>query len=803
MEEKNKKSPETAKAGITVKFMAHVEKLGRPAALFISLLPALIAGALCLRAAGFAAWIFSGGSSAAAGVVLPALGLDLLALARYMPVLFVLSLPFLRGDAVSRPRALAALWSLPLLLEAALAMYFLKSGVPLGSDLFGYTSAELLVTVKGGGAPSLPMLAGLAAALAALWTLLPRLQKRGAALPPRAAAGIMAFCLVMLIAMPGQPRLGPDKGYASAVALNKTAFFAGETAAYFTPGWLKHMSTRRVSGAVFYKFRYLDPAYPFLHEEQTPDALGPYFNRTASGAAPNLVFIIVEGLGRSFSGPGAVLGSFTPGLDALAGKSLYWENFLATQGRTFGVLSSLLGSLPFGENGFAELGEAMPAHITLLSALKAQGYRLKAYAGSNADFDNDRTFYTRNGVDSIVDEAAFGPGYRKSNSWGYADRELFARVLAGEAGGGGPFVTVIKTETTHTPYTFIGQEAYAGRFEARLDQLGIPAGKKAAYRAYKEMYASVLYTDTELSSFIESYRKLPAYANTIFVITGDHRLPEIPQSTKIDRYHVPLLIFSPLLKAPARMKSVSSHLDVAPSLLAFLAHNYGLKTPRAVTWLGSGLDMETSFRNTHFVPIKQTKTNLADFVSGSWYLNGDTLYKLGDSLDIAASYDAATLGRLRGQLASFSAGNSRMVSRGLMPAGNAALIGPYEENGRAMPPAPEEDAGAAGLGVKEVRSPESAAPGKLEIEVVFSNPGEKASPAFQPLVVLMTDGAAELSETYGALEQLPAGGEVPVRMEIKSADVKPGRYFMAVIPSDPNNGKAVGTGRYRIPVLLK
>src|SRR5690606_18794789 len=56
----------------------------------------------------------------------------------------------------------------------------------------------------------------------------------------------------------------------------------------------------------------LDPDYPFLRREQTPDTLGPYFSPTSDGRPPNVVLIIVEGLGRSFSGPRAALGSFTP-----------------------------------------------------------------------------------------------------------------------------------------------------------------------------------------------------------------------------------------------------------------------------------------------------------------------------------------------------------------------------------------------------------------------------------------------------------------------------------------------------------
>jgi uncharacterized sulfatase len=58
--------------------------------------------------------------------------------------------------------------------------------------------------------------------------------------------------------------------------------------------------------------------------------------------------------------------AFTPFLDELSGKSLYWANFLATQGRTFGALPSILGSLPYAEKGFTNLGERMPNTLTLI-----------------------------------------------------------------------------------------------------------------------------------------------------------------------------------------------------------------------------------------------------------------------------------------------------------------------------------------------------------------------------------------------------------------------------------------------------
>jgi hypothetical protein len=253
--------------------------------------------------------------------------------------------------------------------------------------------------------------------------------------------------------------------------------------------------------------------------------------------------------------------------------------------------------------------------------------------------------------------------------------------------------------------------------------------------------------------------------------------------TRIGRYHVPLIILSPLLKAPARIKSVSSQFDIAPSLLAFLSHNYGLRTPQAVTWLGAGLDVEPEFRNVRQIPLKQTKTNLVDFISGTWYLNQDTLYKLGDNMDISPSSDAAAFARVNGQFGAFREANEQFAKTlALMPEGSEAKTLPYSEEARLKPAAQQQETEAAGLYVREVRVPDSARAGELSIEVVFFNQGSSPSEAFVPLAVLMTDGSKELSESYGPPQQLPAGGTVTVKLPITSEKILPGRSFIAGLP---------------------
>ncbi|MEI7481624.1 MAG: LTA synthase family protein [Elusimicrobiota bacterium] len=777
--------------------------VGAAASRFLDLVPALVIAMFCLRAAELTSGIQTGSThSETISAIATAISLDLLNLIRYLPALFLYSLPFLLVHSRRASRlGLGLAWSLLTLVQTALFQYFLTARVPLGADLFAYSWDDIRKTVSGGTGPNAAVIIALPLALIALWAILARQNRRARpTFQPRTAAILLTMALLVLVIVPGRPG-----GTVSVtedtynLTLNKSAYFFDTSVSNLAP--LRGLNLDHPASATAVTgFHYLDPKYPFLRVEQTPDVLGPHFNIRKDNP-PNLVFIIVEGLGRAFSGPGAALGSFTPQLDRLAETGLYWENFLAVQGRTFAILPSVFASLPFGAKGFSDLGEHMPAHTSLMSVLKNNGYRMNFYIGFNLDFDKERAFLRRQGVDMMMDENNFGPEYTRANSWGYGDNELVSLALKTEASAPRqPFLSVIQTITMHTPYTFPGQSGFYPRFERRLDELGITKERKDAYRAHRDIYTAILYADSALGRFFEEMKKNPAYQNTIFIVTGDHRLPEIPMSTRIDRYHVPLIIVSPLLHKPARIKSVSSQFDITPSLLAFFSHNYGILTPHAVTWLGSGLDMEPSFRNIHDFPLKQTIANLVDFVSGTWFINQNTLYALNDGMNIEPDGDTAALARVQAQFTAFRAANDQLArSVTLIPDGTAGQLSPYRDEERIKPAAPAADS-AGMLSVQEVHAPGSARPGALTIEAVFANTGTKATDTFVPLIVLLGADGREVSESYAAPQRISSGKTILLQLPVNSLGVPPGNYFLSVIPSHPETGKKVGVGRYRIPI---
>ena len=786
---------------------------GRP---FLAALPAFALCLALLRLAELAeGWPLGAPLSAGSWIVVAAFAQDLLALGRYGPVLFLVSWPLLAvRSRQARFWSIGVLWSALILAQLGLTAYFLNTRVLLGADLFSYSWSEIRTSAAGSRPDPVVVMAGMIG-IAGLWLLLWRQIGRVDRAPSaRATVLLFALCFGLLIAGPREvPAPGRlETEYAHSLRLNKLAAFVDSNVDAMVEHRLHGTRLQPIAADASAQepasqdpilgFKYLDPRTPFLHADETPDVLAPHFTDDRR-TPPNLVFIIVEGLGRSFSGPAADLGSFTPFLDELAGRSLYFENFLSGQGRTFAVLASVFGSLPFGEEGFLALGARMPEHATLLSVLKGQGYRTRFFCGFDKTFDNEEAFLQRQGLDEIYGRQDFGSEYPRISVWGFDDNELASFALAHEAHAiSQPFVDIVQTVTMHDPYRFLGQERYTSRFEERLNQLGLSEQQKGRYRSQSAIYASILYTDDALRRYFQAARAQPWFGHTIFIITGDHRLPEIPIGEWIDRYHVPLIIHSALLKEPQQIKAVSSQFDIAPTLLAFLAHGYGLRSPASVTWLGSGLDLERGFRNQHETPLKQTKPTLDTFVQGQWALNRGSLYRLLDGLHAEPAQDEKALARLQARFSAFLAANASLERTGaLMPAGASRQWIAYDASVRTATAAAPQQAGP-GLAIADVEAPSHAKEGSLAIDIVVMNSDPVDSVLTVPLAVLQTADGLELSESYGPAVRVPGHGDARQHLAIKTDGVPPGQYYLSVFPSDPEKGRRVGDGRFHLPVVI-
>lgn len=565
---------------------------------------------------------------------------------------------------------------LAFLIQTALITYFLKTLLPLGKDLFAYDLNDIILTVQSSGLLNVLSIGAGIAVFALIFTIfsfaniLLKLNTKASMVFTIAMYWFLIFSY--FIPFSSSNKLDEVK---SNIELNKSKYLSEQTFDYFTnkSEYYFDFYLRALNDVLFVKKEYTDPSYPFLHLADYPDVLSPYFDSLTT--APDIVFVLIESLGKAYSGKDAYLGSFTPFLDSLETHSLVWTNAISSTGRTFGVLPGLFAGLPYGERGFLDLYEDFPHHESLISILNDNGYESGFYIGWDVSFDHQKEFLKYAEISQTIDIDDFDPKYEKmpsSNgfSWGYGDKEIFSNGLSFFPKDiEKPQLGIFQTVTSHDPYLVPERDYYSRKFEDHLkNYLKLPASKMPEYRSYQDIYMTILYADDAVRDFIAEYKKKPQFENTIFVFTGDHRLPDIPMASRLDRFHVPMIIYSPLINRPTYFKGMTSHFEVAPSILAFLQAQVGIQVPEEEIWMGQVLDTSRVFQSKIAMPLMRNKNQLIEYLDGEYFLSDDQLFVITDGLNIDPIEDQSVRNKLSGQFEDFKNKNNYMVqTRKLLP----------------------------------------------------------------------------------------------------------------------------------------
>jgi len=161
-----------------------------------------------------------------------------------------------------------------LVIEAMLIAYYCTSLVPLGSDLLGYSFADIKTTISnsGGLAISLYLLLGIAVIVSlffGLYKITSKFYHRISRMYPFTI--ILLSLFIATLFTDGKP-----------INQNKTQYLAVN---------LYNSSTEDNSYTA-------DVEYPLIKRPEIENVLGQYFELKEE--KPNIVFIMVEGLGRDF-----------------------------------------------------------------------------------------------------------------------------------------------------------------------------------------------------------------------------------------------------------------------------------------------------------------------------------------------------------------------------------------------------------------------------------------------------------------------------------------------------------------------
>lgn len=305
----------------------------------------------------------------------------------------------------------------------------------------------------------------------------------------------------------------------------------------------------------------LDPTarYPLLQSGPEPPA----------GPRRNLVLILLESWDVGYIGAYGDPRGLTPHFDRLAEQSRVYEEFFAASQRTIGAVQAVMTGIP-ALPGIPELGRGLEhTHTTRLGkSAKARGYRTLFIQSSH------KTSYY---LDAIMSALGFDAVYGKGEiplrgdyphpdaKWGW-DHDMLQFALDRLEETLEPFLAVILTGTTHSPYADPG-----------------PPFRVAAHDPHGlgGYLNTLVYADWAIGQFFERARKSAWYARTVFLIGADH-VKRAGSTDLRQAFRIPFLIHGPQIP-PGRVRGIHSQLDVLPTLMALA----GLPGPYAA--LGKSL----------------------------------------------------------------------------------------------------------------------------------------------------------------------------------------------------------------------
>ena len=409
------------------------------------------------------------------------------------------------------------------------------------------------------------------------------------------------------------------------------------------------LNDRKSFQALYPTKKFTNATYPLLHESSYPNVLAPYINYFEK--KPNIVLLIVEGLNNDYLQNQYRGIDMMPNLRKLAQEGLYWNHCLTLGERSFAALPSLTGSLPYGELGFT-LQTIYPYHHSLVSLLHANNYKTTFYYGQGAWFHRKNYFLNFNNIDLICDKGTFGSNFQKI--WvkdffvGYNDKDLFTHSLQ--------VIDTIKsknrfdiyfTGTSHTPFKINNQAYYEKRLNGLLKKCN-STKEKQFLKSNKKFILSELFVDDAIQYLIDAYKNRTDFKNTLFVITGDHPMSELPRENSLKRFHVPLILYSPKIKKPKTFSHVVSHLDFYETIIGLLK-NYGVVPPEQSTALGSHL-LNKQNPNVAFM---NDNREVIDFLSGNYYISNSELFRVHSNFKLTKINNPRKLKELTNKLNAF------------------------------------------------------------------------------------------------------------------------------------------------------
>jgi len=271
----------------------------------------------------------------------------------------------------------------------------------------------------------------------------------------------------------------------------------------------------------------------------------------------NVVVLLEESLGAEFVGAYGDRRGLTPNFDRLAPQGMLFTRAYATGTRTVRGMEAVSASFPPVPAESIVKRAHNEGMFNWSTVMAKNGYSPTFIYGGFGSFDNMNYFFGTNGY-QVFDRTDMDAAHF-ANIWGISDEDLFRNAIGifdQQHGRGEKIFSIVMTTSNHKPYTF-------------------PAGIPGVPEKGGGREAGVRYADYAIGAFFEMAKSRPWFDDTLFIIVADHGArvygrEDVPVST----YEIPLLIYSPRHVQPTHVATLTSQIDVAPTVIGMLDLDY-------------------------------------------------------------------------------------------------------------------------------------------------------------------------------------------------------------------------------------
>ena len=295
--------------------------------------------------------------------------------------------------------------------------------------------------------------------------------------------------------------------------------------------------------------------YDYLEEDRRRELFQGLYETSLEGTEkllntdrPNVLILVLEGMGGDFVHAISGMPDVTPRLDSLISQGIYFSNCYAGSFRTDrGMVCVMNGHPGLPMTSIMKLPAKSAALPSLPGKLLEQGYETYFMYGGDINFTNMKSWLYGTGFKHVTSDAEFTHMERKTNAWGVNDDITFSRLFSEimerkDSLWFGGFLSLSSHEPFEVPYH-------------RLDD---------------KICNSFAYTDSCLGAFVDSLRNSPVWDNLLLVITPDHGFRYPQQGFAFDPHvhHIPILWLGGAVKEPRVIDRFTVQPDMAATILA-------------------------------------------------------------------------------------------------------------------------------------------------------------------------------------------------------------------------------------------